>query len=260
MFGVAKCDEAAFVFGWCAHRIEFHFEVHLGLYDLIAAAGIWVVRNVRLEYRFVASHLMEHVELLRDRVVPFVPFWESFCGGESGVEVGTNDAFGGVDCWLRELNWSRAVATVSEKDAVGGAMGDGVLEVAARDAGCRSSWFVERLWEVGVGDGWGNVGGCRWWGCGCSRGGGGGCLCCVVVEGEVERFGACEHVAADRASGFCCIEHIFGVEVGVGAYKVDCVGWIVGRGRGVGLRWVEERDFEKVDVCAFRGFCAPPRE
>jgi hypothetical protein len=145
--------------------------------DLVAAAG-GVVRNVGLEDRVVASHLVEHVEFLRDRVVPFVPVWESFCGGESGVEVGADDAFGGVDCWLRELDWRRAVTTVSEKDAVGGAMGDGVLDLAARDAGCRSSWYVERWWEVGGWEGWGNVGGGRWggWdcdcccGCGCRRG------------------------------------------------------------------------------------------
>jgi len=82
---------------------------------------------------------------------------------------------------------------------------------------------------------------------------------CLLSEGKVERFGACEHVAADR-SGFCCVKHIFGVKVGVGARKVDCVGWVVGRGRGVVWRWVKERDFEKMDVCAFRGFCSPTRK
>ena len=165
------------------------------------------MRDVGFENRVVASHLVEHVEFLRDGVVPFVPVWKGFRGGESGIDVGADDAFGGVDCWLCELDWRCAVATICEEDAVGGAMGDGVLDLAARDAGCRSFWFVERLWEGGVGDGWVNVGVCRWWYCGCCRGGSGG--------------------------------------VGVG---------------GVVLRWVEERDFEEVDVCAFRGFCAPTRE
>ena len=142
MFCVAECDETTFTLRWGSHRIKFHLEVHLSLDDLIAATGFWVMRNVGLKDRVVASHLMEHVEFLRDGVVPFVPVWEGFRGGESGVDVGADDAFGGVDCWLRELDWRCAMATVCEKDAMGGAMGGGVLDVAARNAGCGSSWFV----------------------------------------------------------------------------------------------------------------------